>query len=166
MWLEAELILKSYKPLNLEKGMFFIQKLHQDTIKETVELFQLNKVPQNEEEFIQRNGYPVELFIIDASEQIIATPEQIGWMDDGGDELHDITLKELNIILNDYDGMIDIEVDAFGWDDDECMDCDDEGFILPVIYDGKVTVRFFEDEEEEEDEGPEYDGAGFTIEDN
>ena len=153
MYYLAELVLKSYVPLSLEKGMWFVQKLnHGHKIKEQVEVFALKDVPQNMEDFLTKNGYPVEPYIINADDEVLASPEQIGWFDEGEhvDELHDITLKEINTVLNDYDGEIAIEGDLYGYDDDECQYPEDKFF--PTLYTEKVVLSFPEYEEGEEDE--------------
>ena len=128
MYQTAELVVKSYKPLFLEKGMLFITKLNPNTRKEYVELWKLEEVPQNTEEFLITNGYPVELNIV-VGDQIVAEHHQIGWFDAGEDtdELYDITLKELNHILAEWDGELEIEVD------------DEE---KPFIYMDKITMRY------------------------
>lgn len=145
MWYEAELVVKSYKPLELEIGMYFLQILHKNTVKEQAELFVLDKIPLNQEEFLQRHGYPVELYIIDESGNVIASPEQIGWWDEGehSDELSDITVAQINIIFNDYDGYVDVEMEESEENEDE---------YLPVLYSDKVTLRYVTDDEEEEEE--------------
>jgi len=51
MWYETEVVIKSYKPLQLEPGMLFLQILHKGTPKEQIELFALDRVPQDEESF-------------------------------------------------------------------------------------------------------------------
>jgi hypothetical protein len=47
---------------------------------------------------------------------ILANGKEIGWMDDGEhtNELRDITLKDINTILREYDGYVNIEVDEDG----------------------------------------------------
>jgi hypothetical protein len=54
-------VFKSYKPLKLEKGMFFITySMGVNVIREITE------IPADMDEFVSINGYPVEPFIIDA----------------------------------------------------------------------------------------------------
>jgi hypothetical protein len=165
MYYPVELVLKSYMPKQLEPGMWFINKLHQGTIKEQVEIWALEKVPfESLEEFVTKHGAPVEPYLI-YDELIVAEPEEIGWWDEGDhvDELRDITLKDINYILNEWDGAVYLDID------DETFEEEDE--INPILYDNKVTLALpYEEEEEEEeeddDEGPEFDGAGFSHEDN
>lgn len=145
MWYETEVVIKSYKPLQLEPGMLFLQILHKGTPKEQIELFALDRVPQDEESFLQQHGYPVELYIIDDQGNVLASPEQIGWWDEGDhvDELSDISISHINNIFNDYDGYVDLEMEEY----DET-----EGEYVPVIYAEKVVMRYVTDEEEEYEE--------------
>lgn len=145
-YIEAQLVTKSYKPLHLEPGMLFVNKLHHGTRREEVEIFALNRVPFDEESFILQNGHPIQLYIMDDEGNILATPEQIGWFDEGDDvdELRDISLKEINIILNDFDETIDLEIHDVEEEDEE---------IYPVVYEGKVIIRYvqeYDDDDEEE----------------
>lgn len=184
----VKLVFKSYMPKKLEIGMLFLirDRDGNSTVK------QLSAEPFNEENYIAENGYPVEPYLIDEGNPnlnngyVVATPEQIGWWDEGehSDELHDISIKEYNRILEEDEGDVCIEL--------ECENCEDYDVIVPSLYDGKVTLRsltdvqdedeedddeyesdddddeyeYYEDYDDEEDEGPEYDGAGFTYEDN
>jgi hypothetical protein len=145
MWLECELVIKNYKPLHLEEGMLFIQKLHQGTLKESIELFTLERVPQDEEAFIAQNGYPVELYVMDDEENILASPEQIGWWDEGEhvDDLCDISLSHINNIFNEYNGYVDIEIEE---------DEDVEGNYHPVVYAEKIVLRYVSDDDDDDDE--------------
>lgn len=151
MYIEAKLVWKSYKPLYLEKGMFFLTRRGRDMV-----IYQMQHVPVGDdvEKYLQLNGYPVEPFIIEdgnpnvSSDQVIyASPEQIGWWDVGeqSDELYDITIKEIENIM-DNDGYVMIEVE------DEPTA---SGRWIPVLFQGKVTLRdatYFSPEEDEHDE--------------
>lgn len=157
MFIEALMVFKSYKPLKLEKGMLFL--VQQPRFKEIVKL---DRVPANEEEYVKINGYPVEPYIIDLvnpnlsqDEVIFATPDQIGWFDEGewSDELCDIEVRHFNRIIEGYDGYVLIEVDY----DEEA---DDEDMLSPVLYNNKVTISYadLEDEDDDnDDEEEEYD---------
>ena len=131
-----------YKPLSLEKGMWFVQKLHHGTIKETIELFELDRVPQDQEQFIQQNGYPVEVKIINSNGEIVVLPHEIGWWDEGEhtDEFRDITLKDISFIISECDGMIDLLIDDYSGE--------------VVIEEDKVVLRVpgYEEHVEEEEE--------------
>ena len=147
MYFPVELVLKSYMPKQLEPGMWFITKLNQGTHKEYVEIWALDKYPiESMEDFIVKNGAPVEPYLI-YDEQVIAEPHEIGWWDEGDqtDELRDITLKDINYILSEWDGAVYIEID----DDDY----EEEDEINPIMYADKVTLAlpFFEKEEDDDD---------------
>jgi len=116
MHLTGELVFKSYRPLELELSMLFVRRQHVGKSIEQVEIFALTSIPRDKDEFISINGHPVELCVMNneynATEPLVQ-PEQIAWFDEGPDteDLHDITLKEINKILNYYGGYVDVEVD-------------------------------------------------------
>ena len=154
MFYVCRLVAKSYKPLNLEIGMYFYNG---ESIR------QLDKLPQNEEEYISINGYPVEFYIVDEGNpnlndgQILAQPEEIGWFDEGdhSDDLEDINTKHLNLILEN-DGYILLQLEEYSFDDDECQDDCEE--YSPYIINDKVVIRllFDDPEEEEQEEFPDF----------
>ena len=145
MWYDAELVVKNYKPLHLEPGMLFIQKLHQGTLKETIELFILERVPQDEESYIQQNGYPVELYVVDENGDILADNEEIGLWDEGDDNLFEISVDHINNTFNEYEGMIQIDMVDISEEDDEYEE------YIPTIFEGNVILRYPQDEWPEED---------------
>jgi hypothetical protein len=148
MFILAELVLKSYKPAKLEPGMWFVQKFQTGTRWESSEVFAIDKVPQDEQEFINKNGYPVEPYIIGEDEEILASPNEIGWWDEGEetDEYRDITINDVNMIINEFDGEIAIDGDLYGYDDDECQYPEDKFFA--TLYADKVILSFPEYEDE------------------
>jgi hypothetical protein len=113
-----------------------------DTVRE------LTEIPANQEEFISVNGYPVEMFVIDPGNPnifngtIIATPEQIGWFDEGdhSDELSDISVKNINDIIQYDGGYVDVE-----------MTQDEDGEYIPLFYQGKITIRMVQEEDDFEE---------------
>ena len=146
----VELVLKSYMPRQLEIGMWFITKINPGTRKEYSEIWALDKFPRETmEEFIVKHGAPVEPYLI-YDEQVIAEPHEIGWWDDGEDydELRDIELRDVNLVINEWDGYVDVEIDEW--------DYAHEDELNPIIYADKVTMCLpgLYEEEEEEDEGP------------
>lgn len=146
----VELVLKSYMPRQLEIGMWFITKINPGTRKEYSEIWALDKYPRETmEEFIVKHGAPVEPYLI-YDEQVIAEPHEIGWWDDGEDydELRDIELRDVNLVINEWDGYVDVEIDEW--------DYAHEDELNPIIYADKVTMCLpgLYEEEEEEDEGP------------
>lgn len=183
----VKLVFKSYMPKKLEAGMLFLVKDRNGDIS----VKQIHAEPFNQETYIAENGYPVEPYLIDEGNPnlnngyVVATPEQIGWWDVGehSDELYDVSVKEFNRILEEDEGYVCIEL--------ACENCEEYDVIDPSLYENKVTLRSLsdvQDEEEEEndedyeyeeddddleyyedyyeEEEPEYDGAGFTHEDN
>jgi hypothetical protein len=117
MWYPAEIVLKSYLPLELEEGMLFINRISVGIMEPYVELYELEEIPKDMDAFMALNGAPVELVLIDDDCSVIATHDQIGWWDDGdddNDELRDITLEDINHIFRELDGYVDIETDEYG----------------------------------------------------
>jgi hypothetical protein len=155
MYYPAELVYKNYMPDELESGMLFMKILHPGTVKELIELWTLDRVPQDKDRFLSENGAPIELFIADEEGEVLAEPEEIAWFDLGEAfmTLTDISLKELNIILNEYDGLVEIEIS----DEDY-----EEGYVSPSYQMDKVTLRFLTDYDEDEDDLSDWD---ITIED-
>lgn len=196
MYILAKLVFKSYMPKELEKGMWFVSK-HKDVvygkIYEYLRIHELKQVPQDMDSYIAANGAPVEPYIVqpmrnaDDKEQILATPDQIGWWDaepwNDEADLEDLTPEIVNEWIygeNGEDGEIALEVIQEEDDDDDVI------HTTLVLFHGKVTIRHmnfvddgeeYEDDEDDEenwddmddwpdeDEGPEHDGAGFTEDD-
>jgi hypothetical protein len=145
MYIEAELVLKSYKPLKLEEGMLFINKIART---DDVELFILEELPDDEEKFVVTHGYPVEPYIIQhellnnvETPIILAIPEQIGWWDGGDDvdDLKEISLEEINNVISQFTGLLEIYLE-----DDEIGD--------PLLIEDRVILKYLTDDEEYEDE--------------
>ena len=142
MYIDAELVLKSYKPLKLEEGMLFVNKIART---DAVELFILEEIPDDEETFLVTHGCPIELYIIQhelinniETPILLATPEEIGWWDgDDSDEFTEITIKEINNIISQFTGLLEIYID------DETN--------APLLVENKVVLKYLTDEEEWED---------------
>jgi hypothetical protein len=118
MYILAQLVVKSYIPHILKKGMWFVRKHYPGTDKEFSEIFELDKLPDDKDEFLTSNGYPVHPYIIEeyldgSTPAVLATPEQIGWFDEGEhvEDLRDITLRDINDVINYNEGFIEIDVD-------------------------------------------------------
>lgn len=151
----VELVLKSYMPKHIEPGMWFITKLYQNTDKEYIEIWSPDKAPRETlEEFVTKHGAPVEPYLI-YDEQVIAEPHEIGWWDDGPeyDELRDIELKDVNLVLNEWSGFVDIEVD-----EEDLMENEE---LNPILYGGKVTISLpgLNDEEEDWEDDEEWEDS-------
>jgi hypothetical protein len=158
MYYTVELVLKSYMPKQLEIGMWFITKINPGTRKEYSEVWAIDKHPRETlEEFVVKNGAPVEPYLI-YDEQVVAEPHEIGWWDEGDhiDELRDIELADVNFILTEFDGYVDVEIDEWDFAHEEELN--------PILYADKITMCLpglydNEDEEEDDDEGPWLCGA-------
>lgn len=137
MYITGELVFKNYKPLKLEPGMLFFRILNGGTFKEHIEIYALDRIPLNEEEYIRENGHPIEMYVVDNeynAQDPLVQPEQIAWFDEGPEteDLHDITIKEINTILNDYGGYVDVEVD------EEYPD-------IVILAEGKAILSYISD---------------------
>lgn len=143
MFIQAKLVPKSYKPLKLEQGMFFVT-IKKEMGEGYIHLHTLNFIPRDLEVYTQFNGMPVELYIVFEGNpnlkefEVLATPEQIGWFDDGeeSDEISDITIRQINKIFSDHQGYLSIEFDHIT--------------NKPTLYDNKVTIRYVDDESGED----------------
>lgn len=138
MYFVAQIVFKSYVPHVLEKGMWFIRTSNE--MKEVFELNQVFRSPEEEEKFITFNGYPVKPFIVEeymdgSIPAILATPDEIGWLDEGEDtdELRDITLEDINYIVNYDYGFLLIDVDGETGE--------------PTLAEGKVIIAIQDEEE-------------------
>lgn len=165
MFTLAKLVFKSYMPKQLEKGMWFVSKQKDvvyGRIYEYLQLHELTHTPQDMESYIAFNGAPVEPYIVmptqnkDDKEEILATPDQIGWWDQGdtADDLEDLTVQIINAYVYGEDGENgDIALEVF---DSE----DEEGIHRNVVFfHDKVTIRHvsFVDEHEYEDDEDDED---------
>lgn len=161
MWFPAEFAVESYLPQELEIGMLFTNRISVGVIEPYIELFELEEIPEDADAFMAKNGAPIKLVIIDGDDEILATHEQIGWWDEGShtDELREITLNEINFILRECDGTVEIEVEDYDDGDGYYLDDNDEPHIdygynddelVPILHDNKVVLRL-ELEEDWED---------------
>jgi hypothetical protein len=158
MYEKASLVFKSYMPMQLEKGMLFL-----GWIRDVPYIRSLENVPFDEDEYIFQNGYPVEPYIIYYGnpnlneEYILAGPEEIAWFDEGesSDYIIDIEVKHYNTIIQDYESEIELEIDP-----------NDEDSISPLLYEGKITIRYPQEEEFVEDEYTESDEERWIIDES
>jgi hypothetical protein len=138
MWYTGEIVLKSYLPFTLEEGMLFVNRISVGIMEPYVELWALEEVPEDADAFMATNGAPVELFIIDDDEELLATEEELGWWDEGQytDELREISLDDINYLLRECDGYIDIEIS------------ENEEEPGPIFFEDKVILRIPESDED------------------
>ena len=135
MWYPAEISLSSYLPDTLQEGMLFINRISVGVVEPYIELFELEEIPEDQDEFMAKHGAPVEILIITPDDNNVrATQEYIGWWDDGDDvdEYREVTLDDINYLLREFDGYVDIEFD-------------DDGDI--VLIEDKVVLSLVPDEE-------------------
>ena len=141
MYILAKLVFVSYQPEELTQDMMF--KNDQGKI------YSIAWTRLTIKDIIEAYGYPVAPVIVsitanpDDKADIIATSNMIGWWDDGPqfDELRDVTTDDFNRILEEDDGILEIEMDIF-----------DEDHLVPVLYNDKVTIRLVTDDNESNDE--------------
>jgi hypothetical protein len=163
MYVTAELVYKSYIPDELKKGMFFFNLLYPGTDKAQVEIFELQTIPNDIEACYVNNGYPLDFLIIEegnlnSSEIIIlATQDQIGWWDEGEDseDLYEITLKELNMVFNDYNGYLNINIEGHTGEPEILED----KVILSYVMEYDDDEEDYEEEDYEEDDDEEYQSS-------
>ena len=149
MFIEAELQFRHYNPKKLEPGMLFINHInpgHPD--KEHVQVWEItedyfyDELP--DERLIEENGYPVRPFII--NDAIIVTPEEIGTFviinEEEDEETYiEFGVTEMNFILREFDGLLDVLIDE---------DTLDDRLVEPIYdedNDNKVILKFIDEEE-------------------
>ncbi len=137
--IEGEFIFSSYDPPKLIGGMSFITKLSSCLPEPELYYFTIEDTPHEEDVFKISNGPPVTMNIITTGtdNEIIALQEEIGIFDDGNKNLKPITEEQINIIINKYGGVMNIESDETG---------------DPILYDGKVIISYISNPENEEEE--------------
>jgi len=186
MFIIAKLVFESYIPNTLTTGMWFKQRIKDiiyGRVYEYDKIFELNHIPEDTDSYLSTNGYPVKPRIMtitanpDEPAITLATSEQIGWWDDdpSSDEMRDIELKDINMLLSDYNSEIEIEID-----DTYITGLEDDEIIVPLIYMDKVTLAYpgvhdepYDDYDDDwddiddwtHDEEPDIDSAGFTEDD-
>ena len=142
MWYPAEFAFNSYLPDELQEGMLFTNRISVGVIDPYIELFELEEIPEDADAFMAKHGAPVELVIIDEENNVLATHDEIGWWDEGedSDEYRDVTLDDINYLLREFEGYVDIE-----YDEDEGVVFIEDRVILSLASDEEI-----EDWEEEE----------------
>jgi hypothetical protein len=150
----VKLTFKNYIPTSLEVGMLFLSHTGEET-----NVFELEKLPLDEEAFIEANGYPVHPYLIDEGNPniendvvIYAGGGEIGWFDfdEESDEFRSITVNDMNNIINNYGCECLIEMDEYHIDDAETH----EPYVLyrPIYIEEKVVISLYnEDDEWDED---------------
>ena len=125
MYYPVTLVLKSYKPLNLRRGMLFVNN--------ETDLIELSEIPFDENTYIENFGYPTEPFIIDpVNGNILAQPHQIAWIDEG-DYYRDIRTDDIQKIVNNQ---------VSCW-----LLIEDEGLEVVAIIDENKVILLLEGDE-------------------
>jgi hypothetical protein len=141
MWYKSEMVLRNYIPETITSGMFFIIRSPSDENVIPPQLWQIPSIGFSQEgyddlqDFFDKNGYPVELYIIDPTDgEILASPDMIGWFDDGdsSDEYRDIEINDINLIFKYYEGRIEIEIN----ETDSIY-----GATNVIVEEGKIIIR-------------------------
>ena len=142
MWYPAEISLSSYLPDELQEGMLFTNRISVGVIDPYIELFELEEIPDDPDAFMAKHGAPVELVIIDEDNDVLARHDEIGWWDEGedSDEYREVTLDDINYILRELDGYVDIQIE------------DEEDFFVVFIEDRVVLSLVPEDDLSDWDE--------------
>ncbi len=126
------IIMESYQPDILFIGQYFIMPYE-------FEIYQLNHIPKESiEEYVEKHGFPIKFKLVEEGNpnlndhQVVATHEQIGWWDEDvdSDDLSDINITQLNYILNEQAGLVNIEVEF----DEETNN------YIPTLYENKITM--------------------------
>ena len=148
MWIACELVFRHYNPGKLEEGMLFMNELYPGhDVKEHVEVWALTKEGMHKQitydMMVFESGYPVQPWIMTDNGRIAAIPDELGWFDPGdiSDSLIPFTLKEMNFIMREFDGLLEIFVN-----EDEL----EKGIIDPVYEDDLVILRFLTDDEDDD----------------
>jgi len=149
MFIPAEIVLVSYLPDELEVGMLFTNRISVGVIEPYVELFELEEIPEDPDAFMSKHGVPVELRVVDEDDNILANHDEIGWWDDGGDSefLREVTLDDVNYILRELEGYVDIHASYNETD----------GVYESVLIDDMVVLSLVPEEE--------FDDWDATLED-
>ena len=142
MWYPAEIAVKSYLPPELEVGMLFTNRISVGVIEPFIEIFELEEIPEDSDAFMAKHGCPVELLIIDEDGDILASHDEIGWWDEGDDvdEYRDVTLDDINYLLREFEGYVDIQIE------------DGEDFFVVFVEDKVVLSLAPEDDFSDWDE--------------
>ena len=113
MWYTGEIVLKSYLPFTLEEGMLFVNRISVGIMEPYVELWALEEVPEDADAFMAASGEGQHT-----------------------DELREISLDDINYLLRECDGYIDIELS----ENDE-----EPG---PILFEDRVILRVPESDDD------------------
>jgi hypothetical protein len=143
MWIAVQLAYHHHSPETIKEGMLFMNHIKPNTEKEIIEVWEIDKKIIELLEYndiIKLYGYPVLPYLIDEDQNVVTIPDEIGWWDAGDvtDELINITIQELNFIMREFDGLLELLVD-----EDEL----EQGYIEPILENELVIMRFLKEED-------------------
>jgi hypothetical protein len=124
-------------------------------IGEETSVFELKKLPLDEEAFIEKYGYPIHPYLIDEGNPniendvvVYAGESEIGWFDydPDGDDYRDITVNDMNNIINNYGCECLIEMDEYHIDDAETH----EPYVMyrPIYIQDKVVISLYNEDDD------------------
>lgn len=133
----AKLLLENYKPIHLQKGMWFLGKTSFDELF----VYELDKAPYSYDEYTAEHGFPVRPILVHEGnpnlkdDYVIATSDEIGWFDEGdhADKLIPLDVHHVNRIIQN-DGDVDVIVNS---------EYDEEtGKVIPIMHEEKVILSY------------------------
>lgn len=129
MWQEAELTLINYIPDELSPGMLFVSD-----INDVLTLYAIKKPIEITKDFIEKNGLPVKMYIVVNTEDLQLSEELTAnslFDFEKLDYYNPTSFKELNIILNECEGMLEVMLN------EELTDYEkvDNNFIIKFLTD-------------------------------
>ena len=147
MFVAVELHFRHYDAEELKAGMLFMNHLYPGSEeREHIEVFELTKESIHEqvtpEIMYMENGFPVYPYLLDLDGKVVSTAEEIGLFDPGDVSVNliDFGVTEMNFIMREFDGLLEVFVD-----EDEY----EKGLTVPVLDDGKVIMKFLDDNDDE-----------------
>lgn len=130
---EGELVIKSYVCDELEIGMLFVNKISVGVIDEYIEIWSLKEIPLDMNEFLAKNGAPIDLMVIDDEDSLIAIGEQLNTLC-YKDELLDLDLTHINTIFREYEGYLEFAINAHFYIN--------HGIKIIEIFDDGIIIQY------------------------
>lgn len=147
LWLEVELVMQYYQPDKISPNTLFMNIHYPGTDREFVSVYPLGSATMDlfEKGMVIPDdfGQPVQPHLLDFDKRwTVTSPDEFGWFDHPDhEEYQPFTYKEMNIILDHFDGICEILIDEENYEND---------FIQPLYVDDKVVIRGSQPEEEDE----------------
>ena len=152
IYIPANLLYEFYLPNELEIGMLFVNVLYPGTDREYVDFWELEELPEDVNDFYEKNGLPVTIFLgipddEEYEDDFIELADQRPWFEDDDETNESLTLINLthfNKIYQRYAGIVGVLIDA--------EEYEENNLILLIYEQGKVILSYLEfDEEDDED---------------